>query len=63
MEMAISAGVSVMRLLSEQIYQLDIPGNVAELGVFRGEFSSLISAAFPDRKIHLFDRSAQIKDA
>ena len=28
---------------------------VAELGVFRGEFSSLISAAFPDRKIHLFD--------
>ena len=44
-----------MRLLSEQIYQLDIPGNVAELGVFRGEFSSLISAAFPDRKIHLFD--------
>ena len=47
--------VAVMRLLSEQIYQLDIPGNVAELGVFRGEFSSLISAAFPDRKIHLFD--------
>ena len=46
---------AVMRLLSEQIYQLDIPGNVAELGVFRGEFSSLISAAFPDRKIHLFD--------
>ena len=48
------ARVAVMRLLSEQIYQLDIPGNVAELGVFRGEFSSLISAAFPDRKIHLF---------
>ena len=38
------ARVAVMRLLSEQIYQLDIPGNVAELGVFRGEFSSLISA-------------------
>ena len=34
------ARVAVMRLLSEQIYQLDIPGNVAELGVFRGEFSS-----------------------
>ena len=28
------ARVAVMRLLSEQIYQLDIPGNVAELGVF-----------------------------
>ncbi len=44
-----------MRLLSEQIYQLNISGDVAELGVFQGEFSSLISAAFPDRKIHLFD--------
>ncbi len=49
------ARVAVMRLLSEQIYQLDIPGDVAELGVFQGEFSSLISAAFPDAKIHLFD--------
>ena len=47
--------IAVMRLLSEQIYQLNISGDVAELGVFQGEFSSLISAAFPDRKIHLFD--------
>lgn len=46
---------AVMRLLAEQIYQLNIPGDVAELGVFQGEFSALISAAFPDRRIHLFD--------
>lgn len=26
---------AVMRLLAEQIYQLNIPGDVAELGVFR----------------------------
>ena len=45
----------VMRLLAEQIYQRSIPGDVAELGVFQGEFSALISAAFPDRNIHLFD--------
>ena len=44
------ARIAVMRLLSEQIYQLNISGDVAELGVFQGEFSSLISAAFPDRK-------------
>ena len=49
------ARVAVMRLLAEQICQLDIPGDVAELGVFQGEFSALISTAFPDRKIHLFD--------
>ena len=46
---------AVMRLLAEQIYQLNIPGDVAELGVFQGEFSALISAAFPDRRVHLFD--------
>lgn len=31
---------AVMRLLAEQIYQLNIPGDVAELGVFQGEFSA-----------------------
>ena len=54
--------VAVMRLLAEQIHQLDIPGDVAELGVFQGEFSSLISAAFPDRKIHLFDTFEGFKE-
>ena len=49
------ARVAVMRLLAEQIHQLNIPGDVAELGVYQGDFSSLISAAFPDRRIHLFD--------
>ena len=49
------ARVATMRLLAEQIRQNGIPGDVAELGVFRGDFAVLISAAFPDRKIHLFD--------
>ena len=37
------ARIAVMRLLSEQIYQLNISGDVADLGVFQGEFSSLIA--------------------
>ncbi|MEQ2664233.1 TylF/MycF/NovP-related O-methyltransferase [Blautia fusiformis] len=49
------ARVAVMCLLAEQIHQQNIPGDVAELGVFQGDFSCLISTAFPDRKIHLFD--------
>lgn len=49
------ARVAVMRLLAEQMHQQNIPGDVAELGVFQGDFSCLISTAFPDRKIHLFD--------
>ena len=49
------ARVATMRLLAEQIREENIPGNVAELGVFRGDFAVLINAAFPDRTIHLFD--------
>lgn len=44
-----------MRLLAGQINKLSVPGDIAELGVFRGDFARLISAAFPTRTIHLFD--------
>ena len=47
--------VATMRLLAEQIHDERIPGDVAELGVYRGDFAVLINAAFPDRTIHLFD--------
>ncbi len=49
------ARVATMRLLAEQIHEEEIPGDVAELGVFRGDFAVLINAAFPERTIHLFD--------
>ena len=49
------ARAATMRLLAEQIREENIPGDAAELGVFRGEFAALINAAFPDRTIHLFD--------
>lgn len=49
------ARVATMRLLSEQICENSIPGDVAELGVYRGDFAALINAAFPNRTIHLFD--------
>jgi len=52
------ARVATMRLLAEQIREEKIPGDVAELGVFRGDFAALINAAFPDRTIHLFDTFA-----
>ncbi len=49
------ARTATMRLLAEQIREQGIPGDTAELGVFRGDFAALINAAFPDRTIHLFD--------
>ena len=49
------ARAATMRLLAEQINAMDIPGDVAELGVYKGDFAVLINAAFPKRRIHLFD--------
>ncbi len=49
------ARVATMRLLAEQMHELNIPGDVAELGVYRGDFALCINAAFPDRMLQLFD--------
>ena len=47
--------IKTFELVSEEIRQKQIPGSVAEVGVFRGEFAQYINAAFPDRKCYLFD--------
>lgn len=36
----------------------DIPGDLAELGVYRGGVSRLLAKAFPTRTVHLFDTFA-----
>lgn len=41
--------------LAQELYRKNIPGSVAEAGVFRGEFAKLINQRFPDRKLYLFD--------
>lgn len=42
-------------LVANDIREKNIPGAVAELGVFKGHFSSLINEHFSDRNIYLFD--------
>lgn len=42
-------------LVAEEIKKRQVGGEIAELGVFRGSFASLISDKFPERKIFLFD--------
>lgn len=42
-------------LAAAEIKDRHIKGEVAEFGVFRGNFASLISEKFPDRKMFLFD--------
>lgn len=46
---------SSLELVAREIHNRKIPGNVAELGVYRGDFASKINIAFPDRKLYLFD--------
>ena len=33
----------------------DVPGAIAELGVFRGEFAAAMNALLPERRLYLFD--------
>lgn len=47
--------LSHLRLLAEEITRRRIPGAVAELGVYKGEFCAEINRLFPDRELYLFD--------
>lgn len=47
----------VAQLLSEEVLKNKIDGNIAELGVFRGEFSSFLNKIFPDKKLYLDRKS------
>ena len=40
---------------SESVYTRKIEGDVAEIGVYKGEFSKVLNLVFPDRCLHLFD--------
>ena len=46
---------SSLELIAHEIYDKNIAGSVAELGVYRGDFAKNINEAFPDRKLYLFD--------
>ena len=44
-----------LRLIIEEIKNNNVPGNLAELGVYRGDFSKCMNQMFPDKKLYLFD--------
>lgn len=44
-----------LALIAKEIKRKGLRGNVAELGVFQGEFSKKINGLFPDKKLYLFD--------
>lgn len=44
-----------LKMAAREIYDAGLQGNVAELGVFEGDFARLINREFPDRNLYLFD--------
>lgn len=46
---------ATLELMAFEINTMGIKGNVAELGVYRGDFAKNINLLFPDRKLYLFD--------
>jgi O-methyltransferase len=47
--------LSSLELVAHEINENKLHGNVAELGVFRGEFAKNINISFPNRKLYLSD--------
>lgn len=44
-----------LQLISEEIKRKNIKGSIAELGVFKGDFSYKLNSLFPKKKLYLFD--------
>lgn len=51
----VTARASFVRDFSELAQKAQMDGNVAEAGVFRGEFAAVINGCFPNKTIYLFD--------
>ena len=49
---------ATLGLCFQEIAAKKVPGNVAELGVYRGDFAKRLNQIFPDCKLYLFDTFA-----
>lgn len=59
--------IATLELFAEEIRRRSLPGSVAEVGVFQGDFAKYINRLFPERNLYLFDTfegfdAGQIKD-
>lgn len=46
---------ATLDLMAHEILKNNISGQIAELGVFKGEFAKYLNKIFPNRPLHLFD--------
>lgn len=54
-ELSVNSRILFLKRFSQIAYQEQMPGAVAEAGVFRGEFAKEINYYFSDRSLYLFD--------
>ena len=47
--------LATLELIANEINSKQIPGAVAELGVYKGKFARYINKYFPERELYLFD--------
>ncbi len=47
--------MKTFELIVDEIKEKNVRGDVAEFGVYRGEFAQYINVAFPDKTLYLFD--------
>jgi O-methyltransferase len=47
--------LSSFDLIVDEIEKNNVPGDVAEVGVYKGDFAVVMNGAFPGRKLYLFD--------
>lgn len=54
-EISVEARRIFLKCFADEVYSYGIFGNVAEAGVYRGDFAKFINEYFPDRVCYLFD--------
>jgi len=47
--------LKTLELAVSEIYENNVQGNIAEVGVYKGDFAKELNYAFPDRILYLFD--------
>ena len=51
----INIRLATVRLMAEEVRRRNVPGALAELGVYQGEFAAELNRLFPDPSFYLFD--------
>ena len=47
--------ISTLELVAQEIYDNNVPGSIAEVGVYKGQFAKYMNEVFPEKTLYLFD--------